>query len=260
MTPPPSDTAPLDPAVQAPAATLDPAVDVFLDRLEANGETLRTLTADVTYWKYDDLLGRSVIRMGTLIASIDPAADDKRFAILFTHVVRGTRRQETSMNYIFDGHFLAEVDYGQKVCTVHELVEPGKRIDPLRLGEGPIPLPIAQRKSDILARFTPAMQPLPEEGPLARLAERSFVGLRLTPHVGSPEAKTWAFVDVFYDVESLVPVGIEVQETNSDRRTIILSNEQRNTTLTDEETLRLSIDTPDHEDGWMIERRAWNER
>jgi hypothetical protein len=242
------------------AAPLDPAVDAFLDRLEANGETLRTLTADVTYWKYEDLLARSVIRLGTLIASIDPEADDKRFAILFTHVVRGTRRQQTNMNYIFDGHYLAEVDYAQKVCVVHELVEPGKRLDPLRLGEGPIPLPIAQRKDDILARFAPTMLDLPLEGPLARLAERSLVGLRLTPLDDSSEGKTWRFVDIFYDADTLLPVGIEVHESNGDRRTIILSNERRNPELSGEETLRLTVDPPDQGDGWMIDRRSWKDR
>jgi hypothetical protein len=102
------------------------------------------------------------------------AGSQRKFAIHFdTRITDEVIRPEES-TYIFDGEWLVEKNAKERLFIKRQIVPPGESFDPLRIGDGPMPLPIGQKKEDILARYTaelleptrglePPEDPLPEE-------------------------------------------------------------------------------------------------
>lgn len=241
-------------AVSEQAAATDP-VEKLLDELELAAGDLQAFTADVHYVHMEALLGRREIRTGELIYRVDATDASKSFAILFNSLIVGDRRQSQQKHYIFSDRWLVEIDHANKQFISREIVPPGRQLDPLKLGEGPIPLPIGQPKHEVLGRFdVTLLEGVPQEGPLAGLA--NVDGMRLVPKEGTNEAREYQHVDLYYDRTTRLPVGIETLETNDDRKIVRLRNVQHNPRLSDEQLQQLSIETPDPAE-WAIDRRPW---
>jgi hypothetical protein len=240
-------------AIDAPAA--GPTVDELLNKLESGAADLVAFAARITYEKFDETLGRKEIRIGEIIYQRDAETNQKRFAALFDAVITGNQRRERLKHYIFDGRWLAEVDHESKQFIKREIVPPGKSLDPLKLGEGPFPLPIGQPKKDVLERFDVTRAELPAEGLLKDLKETD--GLLLVPKPGTAEARDFTKVTLFYDRATMLPVGIMTLETNGDRKTIRLTDAKRNPALDDAALKKLDIRDPDPHDGWGIDVQAW---
>lgn len=238
----------------APTSATDESVEALLSELEAAAADLQAFTADVQYVNIEDLLGRQETRIGELIYRVDPVDGSKSFAVMFNRVVIGDRAQNQAKHYIFADRWLAEVDHENKQFISREIVPPGRELDPLKLGEGPIPLPIGQPKDEVLARFDVSRIDVPETGILAGLD--NVDGLRLVPKEGAAEASDYQHVDLFYDRASRLPVGISTLETNDNRKVVRLRQLQHNPKLTEEQLELLSIETPDPAE-WAIDRRPW---
>jgi hypothetical protein len=134
--------------------------DEFLTALERSGENLVTLTAGIKYDRTFELQGDRQIRIGTLYFvggtpdTQNPARRlGRKFAIVFTQLWIGNERRESPRTYLFDGAWLVERLPEDKLQLRKQIVAPGEVFDPLRIGEGPLPIPIGQPKADILARY-----------------------------------------------------------------------------------------------------------
>ncbi|MHC5004173.1 MAG: LolA family protein [Planctomycetota bacterium] len=256
--PPPVAEAP-PPAAQEPTATApaDPAMEL-LERLERSAEDLRAFVADVVYEAEDELIGRRETRRGTLVYQADASSGDKRFAVLFSTIDRNGRRERRPKHYVFDGQWLAEIDAKDRQFIKRQIVPPGERLDPLKLGEGPFPLPVGQPAGQVLARFEASLMPMPTEGPLARVPAvyEQLDGLLLIPRTGTAEAKDYERVELLYDRATMLPVGINVVETSGDRKTVRLRNPQRNPELDAEALETLQIEDPDPRE-WSISVQPW---
>ncbi len=140
--------------------------DELLTALEESDRELHTLTAAVIYDQSDVEAGDHQVRTGKLFFRSDPQAGRpplRRFAAEFDKLFLGNRLEEEVRQYIFDGTWMAEKIPAEKICNRQQVVPPGEQFDPLRLGEGPLPIPIGQKKEDILARFEVELVP-PESG------------------------------------------------------------------------------------------------
>jgi len=231
----------------------DPAV-ALLDRLETAGNLLRDFRADITYYLWDSMLERREIRGGEIVYVVSPDDGSRRFAILVTSVSVGNRRNNQNKRYVFDGSWFVEIDQDNRMFTKRQIVAPGERFDPLTLGEGPFPLPVGQRRKDVLARFEVSVLEGTRHEVLARFLEgRKVEGLKLVPRPSTPQAKEIAEVEIFYDAATLLPVGIVLTETNGDRKTVMLRNIERNRGIDES---KLSIEEPDPKE-WQIDVRPW---
>ena len=237
--------------VTGPARAPDP-VDELLEKLERAADDLRDFSANIRYDKWDAVLERTEIRTGKVIYQVDQADGSKRFAILLERLIVGNRARNQRKHYIFDGSWLVEIDHDAKVFIKRQIVAPDKQFDPLKLGEGPFPLPIGQPKDEVLARFDVQRIDAPKEGLLKNLSD--VYGLRLTPKPNTPEAEDFQRVDLFYDRQTLLPTGINVLEVNGDHKTVRLRNLRRNQGVDED---KLSIKTPDPKQGWHIDVRPW---
>ncbi len=252
--PPPPETQPAD----APEASVELTVEDLLLLLERSADDLRDFQAQLTYYKWDALLEQEQIRTGELIYQVR-ADGSKRFAILFDRLYVGRSARDHRKHYIFDGSWLVEKDHEAKQFIKRQIVPPGRRFDPLKLGEGPFPLPIGQPQDEVLKRFEvdlaeiPA-DPLPLRGGDAALSKLSGVyGLLLTPKPDTPEAKDLKRAELFYDREMLLPRGINVVETNDDLKTVLLRDLKRNLGVDES---KLDTSEPDPKE-WQIDIRPW---
>lgn len=153
---------PRDPTPLAVAPTaMDPGVksaEELLDQLEQADRDLRSLTADVLYDKTHAIAGDRELRLGRLSFINEPPATPggtprRRFRIEFSSLRIGNRLEEEPKIFIFDGMHIAEVLPNEKIWNREQVVPPGEEFDALRIGKGPMPIPIGQRKDDILSRF-----------------------------------------------------------------------------------------------------------
>jgi len=238
---------------------VDDELDALLDQLETSAQDLRTFTADITYRKFDDLLSRRETRTGRIIYQSQPVEDApgaflRKFAIIFDARIVNSRRHELHKHYIFDGRWLAEIDHENQIFIAREIVPPGETLDPLKLGEGPFPLPIGQQKEEVLKRFVVEKADPPIGGLLGGL--ENVIGIVLVPRVGTPQAEEFRRVEVYYDRDALLPVGVEAVETGGNTKTVRLKNLQRNPQLTDEQRAAVTMPELDPSE-WTIEKRPW---
>ena len=182
---PPSATAPATPA-PAPGAAPAPApapgaaqgqpvapfvpqgefktADDLLITLEKADAGLKTFDAEIMYDRRFALQGDEHIRTGKIFFSSEPepaqgagavggASRKRTFAVKFDHLVIDGKQSDEPQTFIFDGQWFIEKKDAEKRFTKHQIALPGQHADPLKLGEGPFPIPIGQKRDDIAARY-----------------------------------------------------------------------------------------------------------
>ncbi|MHC4716839.1 MAG: LolA family protein [Planctomycetota bacterium] len=230
--------------------------DDLLNRLERSHADLRDFQADLFYLKWDNVLKQDEIRIGEVLYQVK-ADGSKRFAILFERLLKRNRAREHRKHYVFDGSWLVEIDHEAKIFIKRQIVPPDQQFDPLKLGEGPFPLPVGQPADEVRARFKVRRLLEPKDETLAeRLGGRAVDGLLLVPKPGTALAEDVKQMEVFYDRQSLLPVGVCVTEVNGDRKTVVLTNLKRNAGVDEN---KLSIEEPDPLDGWRIDIQPWQD-
>jgi hypothetical protein len=211
----------------------------LLDALELADKDLRSFRADLIYDKTFDIGGDQQVRWGKLYYVDNKAADAKlrsrKFAINFEGLRIGERRETEPKMYIFDGVWLVEKLPKQKQFIKRQIVGEGESFDPLKIGEGPMPIPIGQRKQDTLARFTAELLPT-EEGLMdtdpkvqARIQAhvKGAMQLRLLPIPGTEEARDFREIRLWYranDTGVLLPVLARTVSRAEDISLVTLSN------------------------------------
>jgi hypothetical protein len=247
---PPPTTAPADITV---GETKPPAVKL-LDEIEHAADDLHSFTASIFYEVEDALIGETQIRKGDVIYRLEPEIGGRSFAILFDEFIQNRRKREQRSHYIFSDRWLVEIDHDQKLFIKREIAAPGEQFDPFKLGEGPIPLPVGQPADEVLKRFDVSLIDLPDEGPLRKLEADTVDGLRLVPKPDTPLAEDFTRIDLFYDRRTRLPVGVNVIESNGDRKTARLGEIARNPKLSEAQRAKLSIEPPDPKQ-WKIDIR-----
>ncbi len=177
------------------------SADQLLRALETADRGLRTLTADVRYEREFGLQGDTQVRRGKLWFDsgrgaggedeAKPGASRRKFAIRFDTLYVGDVVRPEEQTFIFDGEWLIERSAEQKKVARWQVAPPGKDFDPLRVGSGPLPIPIGQKRDDIVKRYeatlVPAREGLGERvGEFGSLIEGAWQ-VRLTPKAGGGE-------------------------------------------------------------------------
>ncbi len=174
--------------------------DALLDALETADINLRKLSAEIMYDRTFALAGDRQIRVGELNFVSGEKRLGRKFAVRFDTLIIGDSRRDEVKQYIFDGQWLVEKTPGEKRFVKRQIVPPGQNFDPLRVGEGFMPIPIGQRKADILKRYIATLVPL-EEG-LEDAELKSFVAgctqLKLTPRPDLAEEDQFSEIRLWY--------------------------------------------------------------
>jgi len=250
-------------------ATSNPA-ESLLDELEKADAAIKSLTAKIVYEKRFDLGGDTQTRWGRLVYTDDKRSEAervRRFAVHFERLRVGSRLEQERRSYLFDGVWFIEKRHDDSEVSKWRLLREGENIDPLRIGEGRMPIPIGQRKQDILARFQ-VQAPTSEDGletpegeedaPFAAL--RTHVGgtvqVKLVPITGTEESRDLREIRLWYrkiegatDGVTYLPVLAREVNRSLDVSTVRLSDVVANGAIDDAD-----LDTTDP-DGWKIDIR-----
>ena len=242
--------APATPPVEPNAMQV--RVEKFLDELEKTSTTIETLSGGLSLEKYDAFVEESERRFGRVV--LDRKDGKRRFAIYFDEFVDGSGRSDQSIDHwIYADGWLCEQDFRNKSFTKRQVVPAGKDFDPLALGEGPIPLPIGQKKVDVLARFDVTETEVPLDIPMLGTM-RNVAALKLVPKPDTTMSKDTAAIELFYDRTTLAPSGVIIRAKNGDRTVARISNAVVNGDVKDADRKLLEIPTPDPKE-WTVDVR-----
>ncbi|MCA9311353.1 MAG: hypothetical protein KDA21_09125 [Phycisphaerales bacterium] len=214
----------------------------LLTALETAGGELQTLAADV-YWADTSFLnGDTTVREGRFYFTQGQAELDgfrpRTFAAHFTVlIVDGRRFADTyDQRFVFDGAWFTQIRDKQddRYYERRRVAPPGQRIDPLRLGQGPMPIPIGQSRESIEERFeAELLEPLEGvedlTGDVFALGWENAVQLRLTPRPDYAPTADFREVRLWYDRDTLLPrMARTTRRQGGDDSVLVLYNVERN--------------------------------
>lgn len=220
-------------ATAAPAdmkyKTLTPesSVDDVLDALDQVGQGLKDFDAKVTMGEQDNVSGADTKRVGRVFYRV--AGDGNASVhVVFDRRIVGSRAQDKKVEYLLADGWLTDRDYDRKVEIRRQVIKPGQKVNLLKLGEGPFPLPIGQKREDVLAVFDVKKIFAAKDDPAGA------VHLELTPKKGTSFERKFKTIDVWTDSKSHFPVRIETLDKNeTTTRTTDLSDVRVNPGLKD---------------------------
>ena len=255
-------TSPSTPPIPAPSRASAPApaqapqfadADALLTAVERTADSLRDFRANITLETTDDVTGDTERRLGQLVfVQEEGKPATRRFAVVFEKFIDGSgRMDERPVRYIYADGWLTEADFKQRTLVRRQLARAGEQYDPLKPGEGPVPLPIGQRRTDVLARFDASLATAPDSALLLKSA-RPMVGVRLKPKPGMAD-RDLVEASVWYDAQSLVPVGVEAQR-KSGRTVVSLRDATMNGGISDAQQALLSL-AEKVTTGWRVDER-----
>lgn len=256
-------------AARAGEAAQIETVGDLLDALETADAGIDTFQARVMYDRIMRLQGDRIVRIGGLAFRVDEPAKDgnparRTFSVLFDQTFVGNVLRTEPRHMVFDGEWLVEKNDADKTFVARQVTRPGEPIDPLRLGEGPMPLPIGQRKEDILSRFDAELLAptdgigAPEgadEEELAKAARReAFVEntyqLHMVPHERTARDLGLADVRLWYEKGTLYPRLARTVTPAGDVSWVQLIGIKVNEALP---ASAMTVVRPLEEDGWQID-------
>jgi hypothetical protein len=225
----------------------------LLEAVEGVAAGMRDFRSAVTVETTDDVTGDTERRMGQVVLVQDTGKPEtRRFAVVLEKFIDGSgRADDRPVRYVYADGWLTEADFRERTLVRRQLARPGERYDPLKPGEGPVPLPIGQRREDVLRRFEASLADSPESASLKRVTE-PMVGLRLRPRPGMAD-RDLVEATVWYDAQTLVPRGVEARRRNG-RTTVVLRNAEVNGGLDEPQRALLSLATGTTE-GWRVDER-----
>lgn len=231
-------------AAAAPAAAVDMAAMNVLDRLEAADKDLKSLSAKIQYVRqFPEIQGggshtwRGELKFQNEVTAGKDGKEGKttrRFAVDFREMIVDGKKRDERQTYVFDGQWLLTENWSEKQFSRYELVRDGEGQDPMKLGEGPLPLPIGQKKADMVERFVVSVPGVLEgigEGEefadLRKLLEKT-TQIKLTPREGTREAKDFREIRVWYRGGDWLPIFAQSVNTDETKAEVLLVGLARN--------------------------------
>ena len=220
------------------------STDAMLSALEKAGDNIRSLRANVIYDRVDAVSENRERRTGQIVLTQDSQQLKSRtLAIMFDQFIDASgHASPQTQRFVFHGGWLFEFDDARHQLIARELVPPGEQLDPLRIGEGPVPIPIGQKKDEVLSRFEVQLAPLPEQPLLKRLV--NIQGLVMRPKLNAGVDPDLAEIYVWYDLDTLMPVAVAATTKGGDQKILLLAKIELNKELDVTAKALLATDPP----------------
>lgn len=205
----------------------DSSVDQILDVLDARGKDFKTFTADVKLAETTTDFGDTLTRSGKVWYQ-DLGNGNARIRVSFDTVDRDGKQSKEKQEYLLADGKLINRNYVSSSQDTRQVVRPDQKINLLKLGEGPFPLPIGQPKEEVHKEFdVKKIDPAKNDPP-------NTVHIQLVPHPDTRFAKDFKTIDAWVDTKTHMPVRIATRDANETTdRVTDLSNVQINPPLKD---------------------------
>jgi outer membrane lipoprotein-sorting protein len=213
--------------------TAQTSADDALDAMDLAGRDLKDFDADVTL-NEEDLSGAAagdVTREGKVWFQL-LAEGQARVHIVFEKSIIKNKIRDQRLEYMLDEKgWLTERVYekdGKGKETQRQVIKPGEKINLLKLGEGPFPMPIGQKKEDVKKIFDVKKVESTKDDPA------NTVHLEFKPKPDSSYAKRFESIDVYVDSKTHLPLRIATLDKNQKLRTTDMKNFRLNPGLKDD--------------------------
>ena len=130
------------------------------------------------------------------------AEPNSKFLIHFTKMTADGIAAPRGEYFLFDGEWLTERNDKARTIIKRQIVRPGERIDPFKLGQGPFPLPFGQKRADILRNFKVTLVPFELGDP------RNTHHLHCVPLPNTELAQKYTRVEIHVDKGLELPVRV----------------------------------------------------
>jgi hypothetical protein len=223
-------------AAAAPGGALaaDASVDQVLDALDARGDGLKDFTADVKLEEVDEAVGNAIVRVGKIwLQKLE--GDDARLRLTLDKKTVKEKTIDEKLEYVYAGGWLIDRDYRRKINVRRQVVRPGEKINLLKLGQGPLPLPLGQDKADVHKMFEVKKVDSRKDDPA------NATHLELTPRKGGQFAKKFDVIDFWIDRATAMPVRVRTTEADQ-IKTWDLTNINVNAGLGDKDFVLTNVD------------------
>lgn len=219
-------------------------LDAILDALNARGQDLKDFSSDVVLHTIDNRTGQDTSQFGKVIFQ-NRKGGDSRIKVGFetkkTDEGNGhPTTQKQKLDYVLDQGWLTDRDYQKKLEVKRQVLKPDQKMNLLKLGEGPFPLPIGQDKADVKKQFTVTKTDSTRDDP------RDTLHITLIPKPGSQLERRFKQIDVYIDTKNNMPARIDTVEKAGAMRSTELNNIKLNTSVTDDAFTLPNID----KEGW----------
>jgi outer membrane lipoprotein-sorting protein len=240
-------------ADEAAVLTVDSKLDAVLDALNSRGQNLKDFSADVALHTTDNRTGGDTAQLGVVIFQ-NRNNGDSRIKVSFDRkeIDNGNDAkitQKQRLDYVLQDGWLTDRDYQKKLEVRRQVLQPGQKMNLLKLGEGPFPLPIGQDKNDVKKQFDASKVEVTKDDP------KDTVHIRLVPKPGSQFEKRFQQIDVFVDTKTSMPARIDtVDKAGTTLSTTELKNVKLNTGVKDDAFTLPNIQN----DGWNRREEPFN--
>lgn len=210
----------------APAAP-SPAVMKILADLEKAGEANRTIQSEIVYEVVDRLTGDKEHRTGGVYYQRETEQESAKFRVTFNTLRQGDGPNKADkVDYAFDGEYLSVAKERIKNLTRYQVAAPGQRVQTMRLGKGPFPLPFGQKADDVLEHFevvtrAPAAGDIPNSD-----------YLKLTPREAHRQDVSIVWLEMWVDRSTHLPVKIVNRDKDKKTTTVVFRKIRANERLT----------------------------
>ena len=192
----------------------DAKILMILKALQRRGKTLRNFQAHLVVQVHHLRTDEKDMNIGHIWYQQKNATT--RFDIRFNMLVvdGAIAKRHADHDIVFDGRWLIDRNGSARIFREIEIAPPGRKFNPLRLGQGPIPIPIGQKPSDVEREFHVQLLKNKKMPP-------HTVGLKLIPRDKS--AFTFVEVDFWINTHVWLPVKIIRTDPDGTPTTAILS-------------------------------------
>ncbi len=188
-----------------------PAVSAALKMLQARGKTLHNFSANLKVTVHHLRTDEKDMNIGKIwyLRKGRATEFDIRFNML---VVDGAiARHHADHDIIFDGRWLIDRNGSAKIYRKIQLVGTGKDFNPLRLGRGPIPIPIGQRPAMVLQEFHVRLVPNQARA-TGNVSQPRLIHLRLVPR----DKRAFAFVQLDFWINPALALPVKIERIDPD--------------------------------------------
>ncbi|MEI8198049.1 MAG: hypothetical protein WCI73_19315, partial [Phycisphaerae bacterium] len=244
----PATTAPATAAQTTPAA---PEVMRLLQMLHDRDATLQDFSAKVRKQDVNVHIDDTTTRAG--IVAYQKVGGVTKLGIHFDSLM-GEDMPKIVLNedLVFDGRHFIHKDPRAKTYSVQELVPPGENFNPLKLGAGPLPLPIGQDPQEILRDFVVSLETVDGKNlPAGYKTAEELAALKLDPRIKGKFSFKSAVLLV--DPKLALPVRISTVAPDGNTSAITLMQVKIN-----EGNLQvLDVAEPPANTGWTITHEVY---
>ena len=226
------------------------SLDQILDALDARGKNLTSFTADVARTETDSATGDESTRSGKVWYEADDGKGAARIRVAFDKKQANGKVSEDKIEYLLDGPDLIDRTYRTKTQVTRHILKPGEKLNLFKLGEGPFPLPIGQKKEDVYAAFDVKKIDPSKDDPA------NTVHVQLSPKSGTRLERHFKTIDVWVDLKDHMPRRVETLDKNeSTIQRADLTNLQVNQTIPASDFMLPKVNAQD----WQMTEEAYND-